>query len=56
MADRSSAVIDWDLLVYKNLRARDGEPVSNIVSVTDDDCILVETIESKRPRRHFLPV
>lgn len=33
---KRKAVSDWDVLVHKNVRASDGEPVGNVVAILDD--------------------
>jgi hypothetical protein len=46
---KTSAVIDWDAVVHKNVRSREGEPVGNIGGVTDSAIVIL-----KGPGREFI--
>lgn len=39
-------VTDWDVIVHKNVRASDGEPVGNVVAILGDS-VQVETQGSR---------
>lgn len=43
------AVVDWDAIVHKNVRTKDGEPVGNIGGVTDSSIVIL-----KGPGREFI--
>ena len=43
------AVLDWDMVVHKNVRTAEGEPVGNIGAVTDNSIVIL-----KGPGREFI--
>jgi hypothetical protein len=43
------AVLDWDNVVHKNVRSKEGEPVGNIGAVTDNAIVIL-----KGPGREFI--
>ena len=46
---RAPAVLDWDAVVHKNVRSKDGEPVGNIGGVTDSSIVIM-----RGPGREFI--
>jgi hypothetical protein len=45
----SPAVLDWDAVVHKNVRSKDGAPVGNIGGITDNAIVIL-----KGPGREFI--
>ena len=43
------AVLDWDAVVHKNVRSKEGEPVGNIGGITDNAIVIL-----KGPGREFI--
>jgi hypothetical protein len=43
------AVLDWDAVVHKNVRSKEGEPAGNIGAVTDNAIVIL-----KGPGRQFI--
>ena len=46
---RTPAVLDWDAIIHKNARSKDGEPVGNIGGVTDSSIVIM-----RGPGREFI--
>lgn len=55
MAEDKPSVIDWDRVVNKNVRSKEGEPVGNIVAHMQDS-LQIETTGSRGqymlPKKH----
>jgi hypothetical protein len=45
----SPAVVDWEAIVHKNVRAREGEAVGNIGAITDNSIVIM-----RGPGREFI--
>lgn len=46
MAEGKPSVIDWDRVVHKNVRSKEGEPIGNIVAHIGDS-LHIETTGSR---------
>jgi hypothetical protein len=46
MAEDKPSIIDWDRVVNKNVRSKDGEPIGNIVAHMKDS-VHIETTGSR---------
>ena len=41
MPDEDSAVLDWDRIVHKNVRSRDGQDAGNVDAVDADSIVII---------------
>jgi hypothetical protein len=52
---KTSPVLDWDSIVHKNVRSKEGEPIGNVVAHTADS-LHIETVGSRGqyiiPKQH----